>query len=86
MHRIGKKESPECWYCRGNVADSPDYTLFYCTRWDPHRLNLNLEMGETIDIDNIGRLMLQNERNFGAVNKFITCVMKQKIKDETDLP
>lgn len=80
--RIGKRETPWCWYCGHTEVDNSEHTFFWCKNWQREREDLNNKMGIKLDRNNIGDQMLMSEKNWNAINNFVTAVMKQKIKDE----
>lgn len=55
VHKIGKAESPNCWWCPDDV-DDPAHTLFACDQFASERREVNRLLGKAVaptDVDSI---------------------------------
>lgn len=82
LARIGKKENSLCWFCDDN--DSPEHTAFICPRWERNRMIVELEIGETVTVDNVIPLMLDRKEYWDTINKYIRTIMQAKEKYENE--
>ena len=83
LHKIGKRDDPRCWYCE--EEDDAEHTLFICARWEKERLEMNMQLGVTLDKDNVVREMLKSEKNWTLIAGFMTKTMKRKEEKERSL-
>jgi hypothetical protein len=81
VKRIGKRQSATCMYCADE--DDAEHTLFVCPRWHDERRTVMTDIQEELDPDNLVEIMLNGERNWKRIQKYIKDVMKRKEKDET---
>ncbi|KAJ3616537.1 hypothetical protein MTP99_018911 [Tenebrio molitor] len=68
-------------YCADE--DDAEHTLFVCPRWHDERRTVMTDIQEELDPDNLVEIMLNGERNWKRIQKYIKDVMKRKEKDET---
>ncbi|XP_026818975.1 uncharacterized protein LOC113557606 [Rhopalosiphum maidis] len=54
LHRFGKLESPECWYC-GAQVDDVQHTLFECDAWYSRRQQILISLCCKDMFTNLGR-------------------------------
>jgi len=52
LHRIGKLDSPTCWYC-GHESDDAYHTIFICDAWHSRRNRMNVTLGQDITPENM---------------------------------
>lgn len=77
LHRIGKKDSPKCWFCE--EADTAEHTLFNCPRWLVERNQLETETGVECKKENIGSLLTSdNQMQAEATFSFLRRIMIKK--------
>jgi len=82
LHRFGKLESSECWYCGAEVDDA-QHTTFECDAWYVRRHQLCISLGiATICPRTMVALMLKSKDNWTAVSQFITEVLSKKEAEE----
>lgn len=83
VHKIGKSPTSACLYCEED--DTPEHTLFLCTKWALLREQTKYLVGEELRKDNIINIMLQNENNWNSVGNMIREIMKKKEEYERHL-
>lgn len=52
LHRFGKLESPECWFC-GHTEDDVHHTIFSCDAWYARRRKLEIDINSEINPNNL---------------------------------
>jgi len=82
LHRFGKLNSPECWYC-GHAVDDALHTFFECDAWERIRARVNIMCGTTVTPETITRIMLSSKSSWDTVAAFIHDVLKKKEDEET---
>ncbi|KAI5722312.1 hypothetical protein M8J76_006741 [Diaphorina citri] len=76
VHRIGKATTPTCLFCEEN--DGPEHTIFRCRRWDQDRHTAQAIVGQSINKDNMIKLMIESSNNWETIKTMITNIMKNK--------
>ena len=76
LFRMSKVGSPECVFCPGERDDAYQ-TFFDCDRWMTKKIALETEIGG-ITPDNIVERMLQNEKRWSAVARFVEDILRAK--------
>lgn len=79
LHRMGKRDSPDCPYCVG-VPDDALHTFFYCERWADSREELESHIGE-LAADTVVEKMLREENYWNLISRFIQGVLRTKKTD-----
>ena len=81
LYRFKRSEAQSCIYCGGD-RDTAEHTVFECPRWECHRINLGLEVGEVPTPDNVVNIMLRKPATWESVNSAIIKILKRKEEDE----
>lgn len=81
LHRIGKLEKPNCWFCDENV-DTPEHTLFHCPAWKQQRVRMENEYGKPVTKNNISMVLLESKESYRAVMKEVEGIMRGKEAEE----
>lgn len=82
-HRIGKTNDARCIYCRQIQEDSPEHTVFKCTRWREWRKEI-IDKEGTLTPENIIEKMTSSKESWESIQDFITRIMKTKEGEERD--
>lgn len=77
LHRIGKKTSASCVFCKYPVDDA-EHTIFFCNKWKEERKALCDEIGDCITVGNMVSLMLKTKENWNHINDYIRGIMSEK--------
>lgn len=77
--RFGLSESDDCTYC--GKEDTAEHTFFECPRWTMQQTRIESEIGK-LTLENIVKIMLEKEENWGIVEEGIREVLSQKEEDE----
>lgn len=80
LHRIGKAETPKCWYCE--EVDTPAHTFYDCHRWTQQRTEAQHQIGEEFNIQNLISLMLKNKENWASISRLVKNIVSEKEKEE----
>jgi hypothetical protein len=81
LHRIGKAESPNCWYCE-EVEDDVEHTIFHCPRWRDVRGTTYQTLGKHLTPDCLVTEMLRTEERWDSIEGMIKQIMSSKLADE----
>ena len=76
LHRIGKRETAECWYC-GKVDDAV-HTIFRCQRWEVERSKGPVQIRQ----DSKSKVMTDTQEGYKTVTEVISGIMGKKAKEE----
>jgi len=60
LHRFGKLNNPECWYC-GHSVDDACHTIFICDAWHRIRNETEVMLGTKLRPENIVACMLSSK-------------------------
>lgn len=63
LHKIGKTQTPKCWYCDHPVDDAK-HTLFHCDAWHHTRTRLRHQLEVDFNPDTMLPTMPQEANNF----------------------
>ncbi|XP_066259135.1 uncharacterized protein [Euwallacea similis] len=80
LNQFEIRETDGCWYCRRR--DDAEHTFFECDKWREQRMRVEKELERAITPDNVIRIMLDNDKNWGLVEGWIVGVIKRKERDE----
>lgn len=81
LHRFGKLNSPECWYC-GHVSDDAAHTVFACDAWYSRRNNAEKLLNVILKPENMIEIMLRSRDNWGTINTLVYEIMSSKEREE----
>jgi hypothetical protein len=77
LNKIGKENSPKCWYCDAEV-DDVEHTLFRCERWDYERLQVMRETTEWPTKENFVAILLRSKEDWEVIVKYVSKILKAK--------
>ncbi|KAI5717436.1 hypothetical protein M8J77_005918 [Diaphorina citri] len=80
LKRIRKKRDDKCNYCQ--QTDSPEHTLFSCTRFRNERERCHQDIRVSLNPDNLTTCMLESPEKWSRITQLIEAIMKQKELDE----
>lgn len=80
LWRIKKAETTECT-CGGD-RDDAEHTLFVCSRFLRHRIQLEAQTGERLEVRNMVEVMLKSKMNWKYVQTYVETIMLQKEREE----
>ncbi|XP_033222623.1 uncharacterized protein LOC117176481 [Belonocnema kinseyi] len=75
LHKMVRKASPKCDYCPEEQY-SAEHTFLKCNRWIAEIRLLEVEIGEPLTPQTIGRGMLQSKTNSEAVSRYAEEVLR----------
>lgn len=81
LHRFGKLDSPECWYC-GHHSDDAFHTVFVCDAWHNQRNTVEKLLNVTLKPENMSEIMMRNKENWDTISSFIHTIMSCKENEE----
>lgn len=82
LHKMGKTSSPMCIY-EADCLDDAEHTFFTCKRWDSERQSLVTQLGRSIRVENITRIMIDSEDHWILVAAYVETILREKKRDMT---
>lgn len=79
-YRIQKTNDDLCIYC--GEKDTPEHTIFECSRWGYHRWQMTVELGMNINSGNMIAQMISEVSRWNLIHSFIKKVMSEKELEE----
>lgn len=77
LHKIGKENSPKCWFCDAEL-DDVEHTLFLHERWDRARLQLLRETTEWSTRENFEAIHLRYKEDWETVSNYARKILRAK--------
>lgn len=77
---IGRDSTENCMYC--DEVDTPEHTLFHCTRWETRRRTAETSLGVHPTVDNTIDLMIESTDNWTILEEMLVSIMKRKEIEE----
>ena len=86
LHKMAIMTTPNCAQCSSHYDDA-HHTFFECNRWSSlkQELETNLQI-EVLTPDNIMNIMLSEKDRWDKIVNYVTAVLKDKRKQQTDMP
>jgi hypothetical protein len=84
LHRIGRKNTPGCWYC-GEEVDDAKHTLFHCPRWELERLQAAKVTSRWPEESDFITTMLESTAGWKAMSQMSRDILRKKEADERRL-
>ncbi|KAF0745515.1 Reverse transcriptase domain-containing protein, partial [Aphis craccivora] len=81
LHRFGKLNSPECWYC-GHPSDDAYHTIFVCDAWYRVRNETEVTLGKRLSPDNMVACMLSSKSSWTRIDNMVHHIMTSKESEE----
>ncbi|KAE9521923.1 hypothetical protein AGLY_017657 [Aphis glycines] len=80
LHRFGKLNSPECWYC-SYPNDDAMQTIFNCDAWYSIRNETEVTLGIRLSPENMITCMLSSKMNWTRIDNMIHTILSNNSND-----
>ena len=84
LYRIGKEENRNCWFCP-DTNDTPEHSIFACTRWSERREETFKKVEREINKNTIVEFMLENEQTWNLIKNLVNHILKDKEEYERNV-
>ncbi|CAI6351686.1 unnamed protein product [Macrosiphum euphorbiae] len=81
LYSFTRAESPHCLSCGDNIDDA-EHTFFKCGRWARKLADLEATVDQVVTPETIIPIMLHSKRNWEAVERYVTLILRTKEEEE----
>lgn len=80
LKRFKKIDSDICMFC--SEVDTAEHTLFSCSRWETHRVEMEVQIGQQLNEGNLINQMLKSKESWNVIARCMNQVMRAKEDEE----